>query len=419
MVAAGRRKHFYVFDLAAAAVERVAGLTGRTERSLETFAACASADNPLVAFLGNQGCVPLVSLRSRQCVGALKMAGTARAAAFSADGAQLLTSGARRLLSMLTPLLRSAKLLLRCELHTSLAFKSAWHVCRWWLPHFALGRPVGPRRAARMLRRCGSDLHDCRRPPCPHGACGASRRAPSGAGGDGVVHTWDMRTRTCLRRDVDEGCLTATALAAAPSGRLFAAGADSGVVNVYSRGPGAEAAGAAAERGPGANLVPSKLRRPCAARQAPPLRALTNLTTTIDTLAFSPDSQARHRGAARSRWPRRRARAIRTAALPAVTAALPSMHTARETQRHTLSPSGKPRGPRRHAQMLAMASRMKRDALRLVHVPSLTVFANWPTSRTPLGHVHSAAFSPGGGFLAIGNAKGRVLLYRLHHYAAA
>lgn len=54
VVAAGRRKHFYVFDLAAAAVERVAGLTGRPERSLESFAACSAADNPLVAFLGNQ-----------------------------------------------------------------------------------------------------------------------------------------------------------------------------------------------------------------------------------------------------------------------------------------------------------------------------------------------------------------------------
>ena len=54
MVAAGRRKHFYVFDLAAAAVERVAGLTGRPERSLESFAACSATDNPLIAFLGNQ-----------------------------------------------------------------------------------------------------------------------------------------------------------------------------------------------------------------------------------------------------------------------------------------------------------------------------------------------------------------------------
>ena len=71
------------------------------------------------------------------------------------------------------------------------------------------------------------------------------------------------------------------------------------------------------------------------------------------------------------------------------------------------------------AQMLAMASRMKKDALRLVHLPSGTVFQNWPTSRSPLGYVHSVAFSPGGGYLAVGNAKGRALLYRLHHYGAA
>ena len=69
------------------------------------------------------------------------------------------------------------------------------------------------------------------------------------------------------------------------------------------------------------------------------------------------------------------------------------------------------------AQMLAMASRMKKDALRLVHLPSGSVFQNWPTSRSPLGYVHSVAFSPGGGYLAVGNAKGRALLYRLHHYA--
>ena len=62
------------------------------------------------------------------------------------------------------------------------------------------------------------------------------------AGGDGVVHTWDMRTRRCLRRDIDEGSLAATALAVAPSGRLFATGADSGVVNVYRRDSGVQRA---------------------------------------------------------------------------------------------------------------------------------------------------------------------------------
>ncbi len=96
---------------------------------------------------------------------------------------------------------------------------------------------------------------------------------------------------------------------------------------------------------------------PARAHALKPLATLLNLTTAADSLAFSPDTQ-----------------------------------------------------------MLAMASRMKRDQLRLVHVASGTVFQNWPTSRTPLGHVHSLCFSPQGGLLAIGNAKGRVLLYRLMHY---
>lgn len=69
--------------------------------------------------------------------------------------------------------------------------------------------------------------------------------------------------------------------------------------------------------------------------------------------------------------------------------------------------------------LLALGSRMKRDALRLLHVPSGTVYSNWPTSRSPLGYVHALAFSPAGGSLAIGNAKGRVLVYRLHHWALA
>jgi U3 small nucleolar RNA-associated protein 18 len=68
------------------------------------------------------------------------------------------------------------------------------------------------------------------------------------------------------------------------------------------------------------------------------------------------------------------------------------------------------------SQILALSSRTKKDALRLVHVPSNTVFSNWPTPKTPLQYVHSMAFSPGGGYFAAGKADGRVLLYRLHHY---
>ena len=66
--------------------------------------------------------------------------------------------------------------------------------------------------------------------------------------------------------------------------------------------------------------------------------------------------------------------------------------------------------------LLAMASSMKRDALRLVHLPTCTVFSNWPTFKTPLHYVHACAFSPGTGYLAVGNDHGKCLLYKLRHY---
>lgn len=67
-------------------------------------------------------------------------------------------------------------------------------------------------------------------------------------------------------------------------------------------------------------------------------------------------------------------------------------------------------------QILCMASRAVKDALRLVHLPSCTVFSNWPTSGTPLGKVTSATFSPRGELLVVGNEQGKVRLWRLNHY---
>ncbi|KAH7281401.1 hypothetical protein KP509_36G046000 [Ceratopteris richardii] len=71
------------------------------------------------------------------------------------------------------------------------------------------------------------------------------------------------------------------------------------------------------------------------------------------------------------------------------------------------------------SQILAMTSKMKKNAVKLVHLPSYTVFSNWPTLKTPLHYVHSIDFSPGSGYLAAGNAAGKVLLYRLQHYEKA
>ncbi|KAF2823039.1 U3 small nucleolar RNA-associated protein-like protein [Ophiobolus disseminans] len=53
------------------------------------------------------------------------------------------------------------------------------------------------------------------------------------------------------------------------------------------------------------------------------------------------------------------------------------------TSHLTFSPDG---------QILAMASRWKNNAMRLVHLPSATVFKNWPTEKTPLGRITSVAW---------------------------
>ncbi|CAI5760374.1 unnamed protein product [Candida verbasci] len=67
-------------------------------------------------------------------------------------------------------------------------------------------------------------------------------------------------------------------------------------------------------------------------------------------------------------------------------------------------------------QLLCISSRAKRDALKLVHLPSCSVYSNWPTSGTPLGKVTSVCFSPNNEMLAIGNESGKVTLWRLNHY---
>jgi len=165
-----------------------------------------------------------------------------------------------------------------------------------------------------------------------------------------VVYTWDLRSQRCLHQQRDEGVVSCTSLALSPDGSYLATGDSMGVVNIYSRPAGLLAP---LDVGQGVSAG-SQLATPT------PLKTLMNLTTAVDSLSFSHDSQ-----------------------------------------------------------VLMMGSRLKKESLRLVHMPSLTVYSNWPTSRSPLHYVHCAAFSPHSGFLGIGNAKGRVLLYRVHHYPSA
>ena len=51
-----------------------------------------------------------------------------------------------------------------------------------------------------------------------------------------------------------------------------------------------------------------------------------------------------------------------------------------------------------------------------INLYSKTVYSNWPTAQTPLHYVTSVDFSANSGMLAVGNDRGKVLLYRLKHY---
>lgn len=155
-------------------------------------------------------------------------------------------------------------------------------------------------------------------------------------GEGGEVYVWDIRSRHCSGRFIDDGCIWGSSIAVAPGGRFVACGARSGVVNVYDR----------------AGFLSSTNHAP------KPAKILLNLTTSATVVKFNASSE-----------------------------------------------------------VLAMASDEKVNGLRLVHFPSMTVFSNFPSSvQSVLARPQCLDFSPGSGYLAVGNNKGTALLYRLKHY---
>ncbi|KAJ1131926.1 hypothetical protein NDU88_010256 [Pleurodeles waltl] len=71
------------------------------------------------------------------------------------------------------------------------------------------------------------------------------------------------------------------------------------------------------------------------------------------------------------------------------------------------------------SEMLGMASSAADEAVRLVHVPTFSVFPNFPLAKRKNIHLAQCLdFSPGSGYFAIANNKGSALLYRLKHYTS-
>lgn len=68
------------------------------------------------------------------------------------------------------------------------------------------------------------------------------------------------------------------------------------------------------------------------------------------------------------------------------------------------------------SEILAMISREKINAFKMVHLPSFKVFKNFPNFQTVLHKPLKVAFSPASGFMSISNNMGIAYLYKLKHY---
>ena len=188
------------------------------------------------------------------------------------------------------------------------------------------------------------------------------------AGKNGEVSEYSVAERRTVGRWMDEGAVGTTVIAVGGGGekgetRWVAVGSSSGIVNIYDRRTLSFSA-----------IFSDKPASPSA-------ETSTSKTTSKPTTAgFS--ASATHR--------------------PTPTKTLDHLTTPTS---HLLFAS--------QSQYLVIASRWKKNALRLVHLPSCTVYRNWPTDKTPLGRVTSAATSRDGGWLAVGNEAGRVGLWEI------
>lgn len=68
------------------------------------------------------------------------------------------------------------------------------------------------------------------------------------------------------------------------------------------------------------------------------------------------------------------------------------------------------------SEILALSSADIENSVKLFHLGSNTVFNNFPNVSTKLGHVNVLNFSPNSGYIAFGNKKSVVSLYRLKHF---
>ena len=68
--------------------------------------------------------------------------------------------------------------------------------------------------------------------------------------------------------------------------------------------------------------------------------------------------------------------------------------------------------------LLAVCSKWKKNALRLIHTPTQTVYQNFPSGGVGvLKYAHAMGWSGDSRYFAMGNDEGRAVLYHLNHFS--
>jgi U3 small nucleolar RNA-associated protein 18 len=150
---------------------------------------------------------------------------------------------------------------------------------------------------------------------------------------DGSIYQWDLGTRKIVDFFQDSGSLKTNCIDFSQDGNYMISGNSVGMANLYEF-----------------NKMTKSLSKT-------PVKEIDNLTTSLDNVAFNPDSE-----------------------------------------------------------IACITSKWKKNAIRLVHLPSFTVFSNWPNLRTKIGIISKVRWSKDSRYLAIGNDMGNLIVYNFEHY---
>uniref|UniRef100_A0A915PRM9 Uncharacterized protein n=1 Tax=Setaria digitata TaxID=48799 RepID=A0A915PRM9_9BILA len=154
-------------------------------------------------------------------------------------------------------------------------------------------------------------------------------------GENGQVFIWNIKKPREQQSFHDEGAVKGTVIRISKNGQYIACGSNTGIANLYSF----------------ADVLKNSFPKP--------VKVFDNLTTSIDCMSFSADSQ-----------------------------------------------------------ILSVSSNVKNNAMRLMHVGSRTVYTNFPPRDINLGKVTVTGFSPGSGYMAVGDDRGFLSLFRLLHFSS-